>query len=120
MVRDVVRSHAELLFPGMRMTGAYLFRILRQDNAPSHEGARRPPARGTELPLVRLDVEESMPPAVRQWLARHLFVSDLAMVRSHPPMAMAGLTQIADRLTLRKRGIRGWLRNLVDLFFGHI
>ena len=117
---SVVRAHAELLFPGMRVTGAYLFRILRPDKAPSHEGARRPPARGTALPLVRLDVEERMPPAVRQWLARHLVVPDQAMVRSHPPMAMAGLTQVAHRLALRKRGIRGWLQSAIDLLFGHI
>ena len=117
---SVVRSHAELLFPGMTVIGAYLFRILRPDEAPAHEGARRPPARGITVPLVRLDVEASMPTTVRQWLARHLVVSDQVLIRSHSPMAMAGLTQVADRLVLRKRGIRGWLQRVVDLFFGHI
>lgn len=110
---SVVRSHIDLLFPGMQVVGTHLFRILRAEHMP-------PGSNCTRLPLVRLDVEEHMPPAVRQWLVRHLDAPIQVVVRRHMPMAMADMTKTAERLSLRRRGILGWIERAVALFFGHI
>jgi polyphosphate kinase len=117
---SVVRSHIALLFPGMHVIGTHLFRILRPKHSLSRPGGRRVSSRVGAMPLVRLDVEENMPPTVRQWLVRHLDAQKQGIVRSHPPMAMADMTTIAERLSLRKRGFRGWIHQVKDLFFGHI
>ena len=116
---SVVRDHIHLLFPGMDVIGTYQFRILRSERAllASNDRSTAPV---DSMSLLRLDIDESMPPAVRQWLVRHLDVPNQSIVRSHPSLAMADLTTIVDRLSPRKRGIFGWIRRLIDLFFGHL
>ncbi len=88
---SVIRHHVNLLFPGMDVVGTYLFRILRVERPipASDDGQASPHA--DSLSLLRLDIEEPMPPAVRQWLARHLDVPNQSIVRSHPSLAMADL-----------------------------
>ena len=117
---SVVRHHINVLFPGMDVIGTYLFRILRMERPTPVPNDSHASHRGDPMSLLRLDIEEPMPPAVRQWLVRHLDVPNQSIVRSHPSLAMADLITIVDRLAVRKRGISGWIQRLVDLFFGHL
>jgi polyphosphate kinase len=96
---DVVRFFVHELFAGMSVTGIYQFRVLRAPT-PTHttQTQSQLPARLKAPPVVRLDVQQEMPPAVVQWLATQLDVPPQAIFRYPPPLGMGNLFDLAEHL----------------------
>jgi len=103
-VEELVRRHAGDLFPGMRIEGAHLFRVIRSVDLERDDEevedlllmiseelrARR------FAPVVRLEAEASMPPIVRELLRNELALGadDIADVEGL--LDLDGLYAIAD------------------------
>lgn len=116
---EVIRAHIQDLFPGVRMAGVYLFRVLSRPRAPRHHETVRHGHRPPEQ-AVRLDVEAHMPDYLRTWLAGHLQIPSATIVRNQPPMALAELTCVVEQLPPERwHGVRRQMTRLWDFFFGH-
>lgn len=98
---EVVRQFLPALFPGLVVEGAYLFRVVRAlSPRPSRELSWEQSTRRRELslPVVRLDVEQMMPPPLLEWLVRHLEVPPYACFRLPNELGELHLVDLANLL----------------------
>lgn len=103
-IEEVIAHHVQQLFPGMRVLGAYAFRVTRNAYLPHNEEeaddlvemisealrARR------FSPVVRLEVEAGTPATVREYLLTHLGASESDLFETSGPMRLADCRQLAD------------------------
>ena len=100
----LLRHHVPALFPGMRLRGAWLFRVTRNaDIRFDEEEAEDLIAQiGEELrerrtaPVVRLEVEADMPASIRDFLCAHLKVWREDVVEVQGEMGLASLSSFAS------------------------
>jgi polyphosphate kinase len=96
---DVVGYYIQELFPGMSVTGIYQFRVLRAyGQAPDADPFTNEPVRDKTAPVVRIDVQQEMPPSVLQWLTSHLDAPPQTVFRCIPPLGMANWGDVAAQL----------------------
>ncbi len=80
LLEEVIQANLETLFPGKKVTAAYMFRITRDADLEFRDGANESLMKTVEEVLerrlfgfvVRLTVEPSMPNEWRRWLADRL------------------------------------------------
>lgn len=96
---ELVRCFVARLFPGVPVSGAYLFRVLRDGPAVVRAQAAGM-ARRRRGAVVRVDVEETMPLPVLDWLLDQLDAPAGMVVRVPRPLALADLARLAERLAL--------------------
>lgn len=94
---ELVRCFVERLFPGVPVSGAYLFRVLRDGPAVVRAQAAGL-ARRRSGSVVRVDVEDAMPLPVLDWLLDQLDAPAGMAVRVPRPLALADLADLAGRL----------------------
>ena len=98
---ELLRFFLPDLFPGLTVTGAYLFRVIRaaepQQNK-SHSLKRRSRQKELSLPVVRLDVEQSMPADLFDWLVDHLDVPAHLCYRMPEQIGELQLVELANLL----------------------
>ena len=96
---DVVRFFVHELFAGMSVTGIYQFRVLRTTLPRANdESLPIESMRDKAAPVVRLDVERTMPTAVVQWLATRLEAPTETIFRCQPPYGMADWGYLGRRV----------------------
>jgi polyphosphate kinase len=106
-LEDVIAGNLDALFPGYDVVEAYSFRVLRdadleiqEDEAPD---LLETIEQGLHLrqfgPVVRLVVEEAMPPHMVEILRKNLEVSENDIYPLRPPLGMSNLWTLA-RLNL--------------------
>lgn len=98
---DVIHFFLAELFPGMRVQSAYLFRVLRATPVPlsaiQWDGGRRAlHHRHLASPVVRLDVEASMPESLVAWLVEHLGASPPLTYRIDGHLGLLQLIDLAN------------------------
>lgn len=97
---EVVRFFVHELFAGMSVTGIYQFRVLRasmgREDADEEIEMRSPQQK--LAPVVRLDVQKTMPPAVVHWLTARLGVPSHAVFTCDTPLRMKNLLDLAAHL----------------------
>ncbi len=98
---EIVRYFLPDLFPGVPIATPYLFRVVR---AAEYRSRREPldpsPSRQRQmaLPVVRLDVERSMPDTLVAWLADHLEAPLYTCYRTTDPVGQLHLVELANLL----------------------
>ncbi|MCD4533716.1 RNA degradosome polyphosphate kinase [Nocardioides sp. cx-169] len=103
-LEDVIGAHLKRLFPGMEVLEAHTFRVTRNEDLEVEEDDAENLLAALEKellrrrfgPPVRLEVEESIAPAVLELLVSELDVSDEEVFRLPGPLDLRGLHSIAD------------------------
>jgi polyphosphate kinase len=103
-LEDVIAAHLQYLFPGMDVLQHHTFRVTRNEDLEVEEddaenllqALERELMRRRFGPPVRLEVEESIDPHVRDLLVRELGVSESEVYSSPAPLDLTGLHAIAD------------------------
>jgi len=103
-LEDVIAEHLDSLFPGMEVLGHHIFRVTRNEDLEVEEddtenllqAIERELMRRRFGPPVRLEVEESIDPAVLEVLVRELRISSAEVVALPSPLDLTGLHRIAD------------------------
>jgi polyphosphate kinase len=103
-LEDLIAVHLPLLFNGMEVLGHHTFRVTRNEDVEVEgdesqnllETLERELVRRRFGPPVRLEVEESIDPAVLELLVRELDVSEAEVFRLPTPLDLTGLFRIAD------------------------
>lgn len=100
---EIVRYFLPTLFSGLTVDAAYQFRLLRTqtDSNPTALSGLDAAVQRQGLapaPVIRLDVEKSMPPHLRCWLINQLRVHDECVLDCATPLGLADLCQLADYL----------------------
>jgi len=103
-LEDVIREHLRRLFPGMDVLETHSFRVTRNEDLEVEEDDAENLLAALEKellrrrfgPPVRLEVEESVSPAVLELLISELGVSAEEVFRLPGPLDLRGLHGIAD------------------------
>lgn len=97
---EVVRYFLPALFSGLQVGAAYQFRLLRAGSDPQLPTpmTAAPPYGLPQAPISRLDLEKAMPSHLRNWLVKHLRVSQECVIDCATPLALADLGELADHL----------------------
>ena len=103
-VEQLLERHVTRFFPGMELVGVWRFRVTRNaDMRLDEEEADDLLATISEelrerrfAPVVRLEIEKSMPERVRRYLASHLEVDEADVIEADRVLALADLAQLAD------------------------
>jgi polyphosphate kinase len=114
---DVVRHFAHTLFPGLTVLSVHLFRVLRA-HVGDDQGGQSGKTANVTAPVARLDVEQTMPPPLLDWLIRHLHQPDSVIMRRHSPLAQADFVEIAAQLPERRNWLLSWLYRLFERITG--
>jgi polyphosphate kinase len=116
---DVVRFFVHELFAGMSVTGIYQFRVLRAGPGEGVELEAFEPrsVRDKLAPVVRLDVQATMPPLIVQWLATRLDAPPHAVFPCESPRGLTNLLDLAaqlEALPSPNHGLRPALRRALQ------
>jgi polyphosphate kinase len=103
-LEDVIAAHLKRLFPGMEVLESHMFRVTRNEDLEVEEDDAENLLAALEKellrrrfgPPVRLEVEESIAPAVLELLVSELDVSEDEVFRLPGPLDLRGLHGIAD------------------------
>ena len=103
-LEDVIAEHLNRLFPGMEIQQVHSFRVTRNEDLEVEEDDAENLLAALEKellrrrfgPPVRLEVEESIAPAVLELLVGELGVSEDEVYRLPGPLDLRGLHGIAD------------------------
>ena len=98
---ELLRFFLPNLFPGLTVQGAYLFRVVRAaepNSVRQNPLQRRTRQQELSLPVVRLDVEEAMPPDLLTWLTDHLAVTSDVCFRTSDQIGELQLVELANIL----------------------
>ena len=103
-LEDVIAEHLNRLFPGMEVQKVHSFRVTRNEDLEVEEDDAENLLAALEKellrrrfgPPVRLEVEESMDPAVLELLVSELGISEDEVFRLPGPLDLRGLHDIAD------------------------
>jgi polyphosphate kinase len=103
-LEDVIAANLGRLFPGMRVLERHVFRVTRNaDLEVDDDGAEdllealeEEIRRRRASPAVRLEIEEGMPPEMRNLLARELQIGAADIYTVPGPLHLAGLAELQD------------------------
>jgi len=103
-LEDVMGEHLKKLFPGMDVLEVHTFRVTRNEDLEVEEDDAENLLAALEKellrrrfgPSVRLEVEESITPAVLELLVSELDVTEEEVFRLQGPLDLTGLHGIAD------------------------
>jgi len=103
-LEDVIGAHLKRLFPGMEVLESHTFRVTRNEDLEVEEDDAENLLAALEKellrrrfgPPVRLEVEESIAPAVLELLVSELGITDDEVFRLPGPLDLRGLHGIAD------------------------
>ena len=103
-LEDVIREHLKRLFPGMEVLQVHTFRVTRNEDLEVEEDDAENLLAALEKellrrkfgPPVRLEVEESIDPEVRELLISELDVAEDEVFTLPGPLDLRGLHDIAD------------------------
>ncbi len=103
-LEDVIAAHLDQLFPGMEVVGHHAFRVTRNEDLEVEEDDAENLLKALEKellrrrfgPAVRLELEQSIDPHVRELLLSELEVSEQEVVCLDGPLDLRGLHAIAD------------------------
>jgi polyphosphate kinase len=103
-LEELIAVHLPHLFNGMEVLGHHTFRVTRNEDVEVEgdesqsllETLERELARRRFGPPVRLEVEETVDPAVLELLIRELGVNDNEVFRLPAPLDLTGLFTVAD------------------------
>lgn len=125
-IEDVIAAHLEELFPGMEVRAHHMFRVTRNEDLEVEEDDAENLLQALEKelmrrrfgPPVRLEVEESIDPAVLDLLVQELKVSDAEVYPLPGPLDLTGLFGIGalDRPELKyPKFVAGTHRDLAEV-----
>lgn len=112
-IEDVIAAHLDRLFPGSEVVASYPFHLLRDsdvepdedddDQANMLEMMRETLAQRPFGTVVRLDIDRSMPGAVRDWLLNQIYASSSDLYEIDGPLCIDNLFELTriDRPDLK-------------------
>ncbi|MGI5166431.1 RNA degradosome polyphosphate kinase [Spirillospora sp. CA-253888] len=103
-LEDVIAAHLDQLFVGMEVLEHHAFRVTRNQDLEIDDDISEGLLQALERellrrrfgPVVRLEVEESISPAVLELLTTELAIDERQIYRVGGPLDLAGLAAIAD------------------------
>ncbi|WP_067490583.1 RNA degradosome polyphosphate kinase [Actinomadura hibisca] len=103
-LEDVIAAHLDQLFVGMEVLEHHAFRVTRNQDLEIDDDISEGLLQALERellrrrfgPVVRLEVEESISPAVLELLTTELAINERQIYRVGGPLDLAGLAAIAD------------------------
>jgi polyphosphate kinase len=103
-LEDVIAAHLDQLFPGMEVVASHAFRVTRNEDLEVEEDDAENLLKALEKellrrrfgPPVRLELERSINPHVRELLVSELGVAEPEVVYLDGPLDLRGLHAIAD------------------------
>jgi polyphosphate kinase len=103
-IEDVIAAHLDRLFPGMTILGHHAFRVTRNEDLEVEEDDAENLLQALEKellrrrfgPPVRLELEETIDPHVRELLVSELDVGQAEVISLPGPLDLEGLNAIAD------------------------
>jgi polyphosphate kinase len=103
-IEDVIAAHLDGLFPGMTVIGHHAFRVTRNEDLEVEEDDAENLLKALEKellrrrfgPPVRLELEESIDPHMRDLLVSELDVGESEVISLPGPLDLEGLNAIAD------------------------
>jgi polyphosphate kinase len=110
-LEDIIAAHLSELFPGMQIVQHHAFRVTRNEDLEVEEddaenllqALERELMRRRFGPPVRLEVENSIDPHVRDLLVRELGITEGEVIGLPGPLDLRGLSVIAD---LAREGLK--------------
>jgi polyphosphate kinase len=101
-LEDVVAAHLDMLLPGVQVAAAYPFRVTRDANLEIKDDAAADLLTTTEEQVgmrhfgtvVRLEVDRTMPEAIRAVLIQHLQLAPHQVYTVDGPLGMASLMEL--------------------------
>jgi len=110
-LEDIIAAHLDQLFPGMRVSQHFTFRVTRNEDVEVEEddaenlltALEKELTRRRFGPPVRLEIAEDMDDHVMDLLERELGVHSGEVYRLPPPLDLRGLNVLAD---LERSGLR--------------
>jgi len=112
-IEEVIAAHLDRLFPGSEVVASYPFHLVRDsdvepdedddDQANMLEMMRETLAQRPFGTVVRLDIDSSMPVAVRDWLLNQIYASTSDLYVIDGPLCIDNLVELAkvDRPDLK-------------------
>ncbi|WEK46023.1 MAG: RNA degradosome polyphosphate kinase [Candidatus Andeanibacterium colombiense] len=102
-VENLIVRHADLLFPGFRVEGDGIFRVLRDSDIEIEEEAedlvrffRTAIQRRRRGRVILLELQDDFDPDAEQMLVDKLMLDDAIMMRTDGAIGMSGLAAIVD------------------------
>jgi polyphosphate kinase len=103
-VEDVIAAHLSQLFNGMEVLACHAFRVTRNEDLEVDEDITEDLLQALERellrrrfgPVVRLEVEESISPAVLELLTSELGIEEREVYRVPGPLDLAAMNELAD------------------------
>jgi len=102
-IEELVRRHAMKLFPGFRIQGHGVFRVLRDSDMEVEEDAedlvryfRTAIQRRRRGKVILLQLQENFDPAGEQLLREHLGLDHALVIKSRGLLSMSGLATVVD------------------------
>jgi polyphosphate kinase len=104
LLEDLIAHHLDVMFPGMKVREAYLFRVTRDADLDLQEDEADDLLRAIESELqrrrfgepVRLEIERGMPDYMRDFLLQSLGLSEIDCYEVDGLMALGDLWQIVN------------------------
>ena len=112
-IEEVIAAHLDRLFPGSKVVASYPFHLIRDsdvepdededDSANMLEIMRETLAQRPFGTVVRLDIDTSMPPAVRDWLLNQVHATSRDLYVIDGPLCIDNLFELVklDRADLK-------------------
>ncbi len=101
-LEDLIADNLEMLFPGMKVKESYAFRITRNADIEIQEDEADDLLSSIEQSIrmrrfgsvVRMDVQDSMPPRIKNILTEYLDVSPAELYEIRPPLGLSHLMSL--------------------------
>jgi len=103
-LEDLIATHLDLLFPGLRVVASYPFRITRNADLEIEEDEADDLLTAVEESVelrrigapVRIEVDRAIPEGRCRFMARHLGIGTDQIYREHAPIGLSDLMQLAS------------------------
>lgn len=117
---SIIHAHVDDLFPGMRVTGCYQFRVTRNSDlfVDNEEVDNLLRALEGELPArrfrdaVRLEVADNCPPSISDFLLRHFNLKQDALYQVNGPVNLSRLLELHEMVNRPELKYAGFTPNL--------
>jgi polyphosphate kinase len=123
-VSDIIRAKMDVLFPGLEIKSAHIFRLTRNADLERNEEEADDLLEMIEDELrerrfsevVRLELDKAMPDSIKEYLIRNLKVQEDDVIEMEGPIGLADCIQLYDLEGFERLKFDSWIPVLHPLF----